>query len=132
MDECRLRVKEIMSSPTVLAGENTTIEEAVKLMKMYGISSIILVRDRIPVAMFTDKELIYTIATLECQALRENAYYHSNKMFPIVKEDACIEDAVREMNQYNMRHAVVVNEYGYVVGVISMRDIAKATHTTTE
>ncbi|MCE4625359.1 MAG: CBS domain-containing protein [Desulfurococcales archaeon] len=124
--EC-VKVEEIMSTPPISVGINATVLEVARLMKVYGIGSVIIVdeNDR-PIAIFTEKELVWSIATFGCEALDKKAYDHSVRTVPVVRKDSCIEEAVKEMDAHGLRHAAVVDEYGRLVGVVSMRDIAKA------
>ena len=122
-----IKVEEIMSTPPISAGINASVLEVTRLMKVYGIGSVIIVdkNDR-PVAIFTEKELVWAVATFGCEALDKKAYDHSVRTLPVVRKDSCIEEAVKEMDAHGLRHAAVVDEYGILVGVVSMRDIAKA------
>ncbi len=124
--ECPLRVEEVMSTPAISVGSTASVLEATRIMNTYGISSVVIVEEGLrPIAIFTSQDLVWVVATLGCPGLTEPALKHSNRNLPEIRSDQCIDAAAKLLASMNMRTAPVVDSTGRLVGVVTMRDIAK-------
>ena len=121
---CDVPVKEVMSAPPIAAPSSTTVADAARLMKMYGVGSVIVLEDERPVGLFTDRELVWVVATIGCEGLEHPISRYAMRGFPVVRQDTCIVDAAKLITGMGTRHAIVVDEYGSLIGVVSLKDIA--------
>ena len=123
---CPLRVGEIMNTPPITAPPSASVLETARLMDTYGVGSVVVVdEEKRPLGLFTRRELVWIVARLACDGLKEEIGSHMNKSFPVLSREECIDAAAMEMSSYGVRHAPVVDRMGSVVGVVSLDDIAR-------
>ena len=123
---CPLRVSDVMSTPPITAPPTASVLEAARLMDTYGVGSVVVVdEEKRPLGLFTRRELVWIVARLACDGLREKIGSHMNKSFPVLSQEECIDAAAMEMTSYGVRHAPVVDHTGSIVGVVSLDDIAR-------
>lgn len=115
-------VEEIASKNVISVSENTSIQEAARIMCENNISSLIVMNSKnIPVGIITDKDLRRKVVATG-RSVNESVRNIMN--FPIIKVDArdyCFE-AVFKMLKYNIHHLLVIKE-GEIRGVVTNHDI---------
>ena len=115
VDDCMTPLVDVQALP-----ENTLIPQAVELMLQSGFSRLPVFRDRIDnmVGMVTHRELLYLGP--EVQTVGEIA-----KAVQFVPETKRVADLLREMRKEHGHFAVVVDEYGGVVGLVTIEDLVE-------
>lgn len=121
---CDTSVEDVMSAPPIAAPSSTSVLEVARLMKMYGVGSVVVLEDRRPIGLFTDRELVWLVATIGCESLSHPIGRYAMRSFPVVRKDTCVREAAQLIIGMGARHAVVVDSYGFLVGVVSLKDIA--------
>jgi len=113
-------VREVMVPLVDVAAlpETATTDEAIALTRERGFSRLPVFRDRVlnVVGMVTAMDLLRRGATTPfIKDLMRPATY--------VPETKRVDDLLREMQKGRIQHAVVVDEYGGAVGIITLEDI---------
>ncbi len=113
-------VREVMVPLVDVAAlpETATTDEAIALTRERGFSRLPVFRDRVlnVVGMVTAMDLLRRGATTPfIKDLMRTATY--------VPETKRVDDLLREMQKGRIQHAVVVDEYGGAVGIITLEDI---------
>jgi CBS domain-containing protein len=121
-------VREIMSKPVYTIEINKTAQDAGKLMRKIRRGFLVVVKDRHPVGVVSDSDIISQVVTKNIKAsqLKIQTLMTKPVVFAEPNEDAL--SVVRKMKKSNI-HRLPVIDKGKVVGVISLTDIA---HTSPE
>ncbi len=115
-----MEVKFIMKRP-ICADVHVSIKDAAKLMSQYKIGMIVITNDGKIEGVFTERDLVNSIA--KGIDLTKPAIEAATKNVITINENESIEKAAELMRKYRIRHLVVVNDAGEVVGVLSLRDL---------
>jgi CBS domain containing-hemolysin-like protein len=115
-------VREVMVPlvEVVALAEDASLEEAIALIQERGFSRLPVYRDRIDnvVGVVTAMDLLRSGAQAEgAGALARPPYF--------VPETKRIDDLLREMQKARIQLAVVVDEYGGSVGIVTVEDIVE-------
>jgi len=120
-------VKHLISKNPVTLEKGTPAINAVKLMASNNMGSVIITEGGKLAGIITDRDIIRGLArgiSLD-QPVEELG---TTKNLVTVKEDDTIYTAVKKMAERNLRHLIVVDSKGNLVGVISVRDIIRESH----
>lgn len=114
----------------ILAREPVTIEpeagvcEAARKMKENGVGSLVVVKDGEIVGIVTERDVTYKAAArCDCSLKVEDIM---TRRVITIKSTASIAEAARLMIDLGIRHLPVVDDTGRLVGVVSLRDLARA------
>ncbi|MCI4456015.1 MAG: CBS domain-containing protein [Sulfolobus sp.] len=117
-------VRDLIKRKPVTAGLNATLSEVASLMKENDVGSVIITEGNKPVGIITERDLVYAVAdglSPETPVTKVMSYD------PVkVRQDEDVSSALSLMVSRNIRHLVVVNDEGDLVGVISSKDMLKA------
>jgi CBS domain-containing protein len=117
------RVYEVMSTPPVTVDVDASIELAAKRMYEAGVGSVVvLTNDGRLAGIFTRRDLIYLVASGIARKNPPIRLYMSESVITAV-ENETLEQALEKMSETRVRHLVVLDGSGNVVGVISLWDI---------
>jgi CBS domain-containing protein len=119
-----LRVEDIMSTPPITVSQDTTVEEAAKIMFDNRIGSVMVVDNESKlVGIMTERDLIFAVA--EGKTCAKLPVWEIMAENPITASPQdLVTDALKKMREARIRHLPVVGEDGKPVGMVSMRDIA--------
>ncbi|MCH4815936.1 MAG: CBS domain-containing protein [Saccharolobus sp.] len=117
----------IKRSP-VIVKVGTKAIEACKIMYQNNIGSVVIVDEKgYPVGIFTERDVLRAVA---CgKNLNDNIENLGTfgKLIT-VKPNSPIGEIAEKMVKNNIRHVVVVDEEGKLVGVVSIKDIVNEKH----
>ncbi|BCU69366.1 CBS domain-containing protein [Stygiolobus caldivivus] len=120
-----MKVIQLVNRKPVTASSDITIKRAAELMKKEGIGSIVISdKEYNPLGIVTERDIIYAIAD---NVPLDSPIDQIMSQNPVtIDSEADISEAVALMSSRGIRHLVVVNKDGKVVGVISIKDVVKA------
>lgn len=153
-ERSRLRCKDIMTRDLVIATRDTTIREVALMMKQEDTGVIPVVDYDVPsgngrdasersydgrnysrgklVGLITDRDIsIRAVAQAKDCATTRAEEVMSTDLHTARPNDRVV-DAIKKMGDKQVRRIPVVNENGYLMGMISMADIANETHEDRE
>jgi CBS domain-containing protein len=116
IDRLRLRV------PIVIAPE-ATLGTAARVMRINGVSALVVGHASEPVALVTERDL--TAAMADARPLDDPVATVASAAPLTVSADDTIIDAVNLMLSEHVRHLIVTRDHR-LVGVVSMRDLLAA------
>jgi len=117
-------VKDIMVKPVTTIDEEKTAEEAGKLMTKSRRGCLIVTKDKKPVGIVSDSDLIRRIVALDMKSSEIKLRDVMSKPLVAVRPEDDILGAVRKMKKSNIHRLPVVSR-GKLVGILSLSDIAR-------
>ncbi|MBI4793878.1 MAG: CBS domain-containing protein [Deltaproteobacteria bacterium] len=122
-----MTVGEFCNREVVIAGRETTIVEAAKLMRKYHVGDLVVVDRReemnIPVGIITDRDIVVEIIAGEISL--DSACTGDVMSFELAtaKEHDGILEALQKMRGLGIRRMPVVNDRGGLEGILAVDDI---------
>jgi CBS domain-containing protein len=125
-----MKIREIMTPDVQCIQPGDTLVEAAGLMRQLDVGVLPVCENGQVVGMLTDRDIaIRAVAqgrdptkTTVRDTMTPGVVYH-------VLEDQDVEDAIRIMEQHQVRRAPVLNREEKLVGIVSIGDIAVETNT---
>lgn len=117
-------VKDYMKTSVISVDKNVKLKDIARIMTEKSIGSVIVVENEKPIGIITERDIVKAIGKgKDLDALAKDIMTAS---LITIRQDAPISGALSLMRLNNIRHLPVVNEEGKLVGIISIRDIARA------
>ncbi|MGA2972548.1 MAG: CBS domain-containing protein [Candidatus Bathyarchaeia archaeon] len=127
-----MNVQDIIQRPLVTIPSGTTMLDAAKLMVENNMGLLVIcdTRDKTKLAgVVSERDIMKAIAS--GKKLTAPIDEVSTKQVITVKASSNVAEAAKAMNKHRIRHVVVVDEQGKLVGVVSMRDLVGERATLT-
>lgn len=154
-DRSRLRCRDIMTRDLAVATRDTTLVELARMMKQEDVGVIPVVEYDVPtgngrsenpdrtyegrnyargklVGLITDRDVVVRAVAdnKDCASVRSEDIMSVD--INTTKPNDRVVDAIRKMGDKQVRRIPVVNDNGYLVGMISMADVALETRQDRE
>ena len=116
---------ELASKPPVTITPDKTVEEAAEMMVNHHVGLLVIVdkeNPKRPIGVISERDIIRTIARKASLTVTVDKA-GTTKNFVYVYADEPVTAAAVKMKQFNVRHVVVLDRSGELVGVISIRDL---------
>lgn len=116
-------IEEIMTAPAITAGGQERLAAAVSRMHHHRVGSVVVVEERQPIGIVTERDVLRVAAALESV---DGLSVAAAMTAPVDTIDAGVEpaEALATMRERGYRHMPVVRD-GELVGVVSLRDLAR-------
>ena len=127
-----MNVGDIIQRPLVTIPSGTTMLDAAKLMVENNMGLLVIcdTRDKTKLAgVVSERDIMKAIAS--GKKLTAPIDEVSTKQVITVKASSEVAEAAKAMNKHRIRHVVVVDEQGKLIGVVSMRDLVGERATLT-
>ena len=127
-----MNVRDIIQRPLVTIQSGTTMLDAAKLMVENNMGLLVVcdTRDKTKLAgVVSERDIMKAIAS--GKKLTAPIDEVSTKKVITVKASSEVAEAAKAMNKHRIRHVVVVDEQGKLIGVVSMRDLVGERATLT-
>jgi CBS domain-containing protein len=92
-------------------------------MREYNVGALVVVEDKQPVGMVTDRDLVVRVLAAEGVPKELEVASVMSRHLVCVPEHMPLEDAMNLMRGYEVRRLVVVNEARELVGIFTMDDM---------
>jgi CBS domain-containing protein len=116
-------VREVMSTGLHYVSPSTTVGEAVALMAQHRIGSTLVMEGATLVGIFTERDTVRALSTTYDAPSHEVSSWMTRDPMTVTP-DVPTDEALQTMLANNFRHLPVM-ENGDVVGIVSIRDLAK-------
>ena len=116
---------ELASKPPVTITPDKTVEEAAEVMAKHRVGLLVIgdrENPRRPIGVISERDIIRSIAGKAPLTVTVDKA-GTMKNFVYVYADEPLTAAAVKMKQHNVRHVVVLDRNGELVGVISIRDL---------
>jgi MHS family proline/betaine transporter-like MFS transporter len=116
-----LRLNELVRrKPITISGE-ATIYDVVKIMAEQNIGFLVVVENGRMVGVLSERDVVRSLA--ERGNLSVKVSDICKRDIITLQADATLEEAAEKMGKHGIRHIVVVNKSGELIGVVSVRDL---------
>jgi CBS domain-containing protein len=118
-----LSIAELIHSNVESLPPSATCLEAARLMRSQNVGSVVVVSDRLPVGVLTDRDLAVRVMAeaRDPAKVRIEEVMSPHPIF--LSQRRSLDDAIATMRDLGVRRLPVVNEHGHLAGLISMDDI---------
>jgi len=123
-----LKVGDIMTKKVIIIPYGKDLSEVARLMKRYGIGSVIVVEDeksKKARGIITERDVIHKVLSKNRDPYITRVEEMMSKPLRVIKSDTPIEDAAKAMRDNKVKRLPVVNEDNELVGIVSEGDIMK-------
>lgn len=122
-------VRDIMTKDIVTIDYNKTTLEAAKLMTDRGISSLIVTVNDQPQGIVTERDFIKKICLKDLSLDKVKVSEIMSKIRTFANPDTPLDVAIQRMVNNKVRRLPILNEKGFLVGIITVTDLAKHLRT---
>ena len=123
-----LKVGDIMTKKVIIIPYGEDLSEVAKLMKRYGIGSVIVVEDeksKKARGIITERDVIYKVLSKKRDPYMTKVEEMMSKPLRVIKSDTPIEEAAKAMRDNKIKRLPVVSEDNELIGIVSEGDIMK-------
>jgi CBS domain-containing protein len=119
-----MQVGEIMHTDVKAANADDTFAQVAKIMRLHGISSVVVLDGKKLAGILTERDIVNLIAAGGDPHSVKIALGMTRRDLETVTSKTDIAEAAEHMAARNIRHLPVVDS-GKVVGIISIRDLTR-------
>ena len=117
-----INLNSVMSSPVVTVAPESQISEAVALLKHHKISATVIVDGQFPLGIFTERSLLRLVIAGSFNPKQTISEIIVTK--PITaNSEISINEAYLLFMQHNIRHLIVVDNQGILIGIATETDL---------
>ena len=123
-----LKVGDIMTKKVIIIPYGKDLSEVAKLMKRYGIGSVIVVEDeksKKARGIITERDVIHKVLSKNKDPYTTKVEEMMSKPLRVIKTDTPIEEAAKAMRDNKIKRLPVVSEDNELIGIVSEGDIMK-------
>ncbi len=119
------KIYQILRPKLVMSTSNITVQEAVDLMRTQKSGYVVIAGENSSVqGMFTEREVLMNVLKKGVALSDPVTKYMRTDIHTLTKSDT-IGTALTMMNTFNIRHIPLLDEYGQVSGILSVRTIIR-------
>ncbi|BFH73273.1 CBS domain-containing protein [Sulfurisphaera javensis] len=118
-----MSIKDLITKEPITISSSSSIKEAAKMMREYNVGSLLVTSNGNAVGIVTERDIIQAIS--DDISLEEKVSKIMTTNLVMAESNMDEGDAALLMANKKIRH-LVVTENGKIIGVISLRDVAKA------
>jgi CBS domain-containing protein len=118
---------DIMTTQVVTKGPNDELTRIAGEMQRHQIGSVVIVENRKPVGILTERDFVRIVERVGALLEKSLAKNHMTTPVLSVRSDTPLSDVMKLMGEKHVRHLIVLDKHGEMSGIISSRDVMKAT-----
>lgn len=122
-----MKVSELCVLQTVIILKHEKVKDAAQLMKKYNVGTVVVVesddKGNTPIGIVSDRDIVMRVTASD--KWNENTLIEEvmSKNLLTMHEDTDVYDALKRMRYEGVRRVPVVNEFGYLLGILALDDI---------
>jgi len=117
-----LKVRDLMIKNVITTKEETTIEDAIKILFEKHVGALVITDDKRKCkGMFTERDALRSV--VRKVSLNTHLRNVMSKNVVTIREDASFAEAKKLMILRGIRHLPVVDKKGYLAGMLTLRRI---------
>lgn len=115
-----------MNPDVLTVTPGTTTMDALRQMAEKHVGSIVAIKNKRPVGIFTERDLLYKVVLAGKNPAQTPVREVMTRNVVSISPDSSVESAMNKMAHGNFRHLLVADNGDDIHGMISIRDIARA------
>lgn len=120
--ETEVLIREAMTKTVATVSGDLPVSEAAKLMEQSNIGSVVVVEDKSPVGIVTERDITYRVVALDKKPSTVKVSEIMSKPIKTIKPDTTLTEASKIMAKCNIRRLPVIKD-STLVGIITNKDI---------
>jgi CBS domain-containing protein len=119
-----MKLSDLFSKNVVTAGPGETLESVAKQMQEHNVGTVVIVEDRRPVGIVTDRDLALALGALgvSSQVQVQKVMAHHVLAIP---DDMGIYTATKFMRDCEVRRLPIVDKEDRLVGIVTLDDLLR-------
>lgn len=122
-----MTIGEICNRGVVVVDKAEDIGAAARIMRDHHVGTVVVVEGDEgawkPVGIVTDRDLVLEVLALDMVAMNLRVGDLTGTRLLTLDEDGDVTDAIKSMRDWGVRRAPVVDEDGFLVGILSLDDL---------
>ena len=124
-----LKVKDVMVEDVITIGAEVPVREAVKRMNRHEIGCLVVVKDRKPIGIVTERDMLKRVLLTNRDSRAVEVSEIMSKPLVVMEPKMNIGDAVKLMFEHKIKKLPVVQR-GRLVGLVTLTDIINSPEMT--
>ena len=116
-----LRLRDLIKRRPITVTSDATVHDIIKIMAQENIGFLIVREEGQVVGVLSERDVIKALA--EEEDLRKRVGEFCKRDVIKLRADSTLEEAAQTMGRHRIRHIVVEDERGELIGVVSVRDL---------
>ena len=117
----QLRLKDLIKRRPITVSSDATIHDVIKIMARENIGFLVVREGEQVVGVLSERDVIKALAE-EGDVGKRVAEFCKRDVIKL-RADSTLEEAAQTMGKHRIRHIVVEDERGELIGVVSVRDL---------
>ena len=113
-----------MSSPVITITEGKTLLDASKLMDKHNIGSLVVVRDKKPVGILTERDIVRRVISKGKNPAKSQVKNFMTRKLILIDPETTFFNVSRMMYENYFRRLIVVHK-GKLVGILTAKDLIR-------
>lgn len=118
-----MQLKELMTTHVQGISADQSVCEAAQAMERLGIGSVPVFRNGQPIGIITDRDIVVRAVAQQCDCSQKPVGEIMSGELITMPETTEVGDAVREMEQRQIRRLLATGPDNEIVGIVSVGDI---------
>ncbi|MBN2429007.1 MAG: CBS domain-containing protein [Deltaproteobacteria bacterium] len=122
-----MKTGEFCNREVVIASQDLTVLEAAKLMRQYHVGNVVVVEKKenrsVPVGIFTDRDIVIELLAKDIDPALFSIGEVMTFELTTAWENDDIIDTVKKMKLRGIRRIPVVDEKGFLTGILALEDV---------
>ena len=120
-------IGDVCMRDVVIAGRNTTVQDAAKLMAQHHVGNLVVVEETggrtVPVGIITDRDIVRNVMAEDLDPAVFTLGDLVARELVTAPEDQGVFECIQDMRIHGIRRMPVVDRHGGLVGIISLDDL---------
>jgi len=118
-------VRDVMETDVKTVRPDSSVMEAIQKMNKFDVGSIVVVQERRPVGIITERDILRKILEFGLDPVTVRARQIMSSPIVTIREDSTIEEAAKTMTIKKIKKIPVVKE-GKLIGIVTATDLVRS------
>jgi CBS domain-containing protein len=118
-----MKLRRITKKKVIIVGPDDTVVKAAKLMDKKGVGSVVVVRNKKPVGILTDRDIAIRVVAKNADVKSTLVKDVMTKKIVTGKEEQRASDLAKVMHDHGIRRVPIINKKGELTGIMTLDDL---------
>jgi CBS domain-containing protein len=118
-------VRDVMETDVKTVRPDSSVMEAIQKMNKFDVGSIVVVQERRPVGIITERDILRKILESGLDPVTVKARQIMSSPIITIREDSAIEEAAKIMTTKRIKKIPVVKD-GKLIGIVTATDLVRS------